>query len=63
MAAIGREGGESRSAAAREARQLRASEREVPLSVSRDGAADTGRPALRTDSGRTSSPNSPDATR
>ena len=36
MAAIGREGGESRSAAARQARQ-RMPEREVPMSVSRDG--------------------------
>jgi general stress protein YciG len=36
MAAIGREGGESRSAAARQAR-LRLAEREVPLSISRDG--------------------------
>jgi general stress protein YciG len=35
MAAIGREGGESRSAAARKARQ-RATEREVPMAVSRD---------------------------
>ena len=37
MAAIGREGGESRSAAARQARQARVSEREVPMSVSREG--------------------------
>lgn len=36
MAAIGREGGESRSAAARQARQ-RMSEREVPMPLSRDG--------------------------
>ncbi|MBL0170027.1 MAG: stress-induced bacterial acidophilic repeat motif family protein [Gemmatimonadaceae bacterium] len=36
MAAIGREGGESRSAAARQARQ-RSPEREVPMSISRDG--------------------------
>ena len=40
MAAIGREGGESRSAAARQARQARVSEREVPMSVSRDGMSD-----------------------
>jgi uncharacterized protein len=38
MAAIGREGGESRSAAAREARLGgRNSDREVPMQVSRDG--------------------------
>ncbi len=37
MAAIGREGGESRSAAAR---QARLSDREVPMIVSRDGMAD-----------------------
>lgn len=36
MAAIGREGGESRSAAARQARMSRVSEREVPMQVSRD---------------------------
>jgi uncharacterized protein len=36
MAAIGREGGESRSAAARMAR-LRSTEREVPMSITRDG--------------------------
>ena len=36
MAAIGREGGESRSAAARQSRQ-RTPEREVSLSVTRDG--------------------------
>lgn len=36
MAAIGREGGESRSAAARQARQ-RTPDREVPMTVSRDG--------------------------
>lgn len=35
MAAIGREGGESRSAAARQARQR--PDREVPLTVTRDG--------------------------
>ena len=38
MAAIGREGGESRSAAARKARMVRASEREVPMIIARDGA-------------------------
>jgi general stress protein YciG len=37
MSAIGREGGESRSAAARQARQTRIAEREVPMLVSRDG--------------------------
>jgi general stress protein YciG len=38
MAAIGREGGESRSAAAREARMDgRNAEREVPMQVARDG--------------------------
>ncbi|MES2525266.1 MAG: KGG domain-containing protein [Gemmatimonadota bacterium] len=51
MAAIGREGGESRSAAARQARQARVSEREVPVSVSREGMADgrgqAGRPTDR----------------
>lgn len=36
MAAIGREGGESRSAAARQAR-VRTGEREVPMTISRDG--------------------------
>lgn len=36
MAAIGREGGESRSAAARQARQ-RMPEREIPMSITRDG--------------------------
>ena len=41
MAAIGREGGESRSAAARAARAARQSEREVPMSVSRDGMSDS----------------------
>ena len=41
MAAIGREGGELRSAAARQAR-LRLAEREVPLTISRDGV--DGRP-------------------
>lgn len=42
MAAIGREGGESRSAAARQARLSRMSEREVPMQVSRD--LNQGRP-------------------
>ena len=36
MAAIGREGGESRSAAARQARMSRTTDREVPMQVSRD---------------------------
>lgn len=36
MAAIGREGGESRSKAARAARLARSAEREVPLSFGRD---------------------------
>ena len=39
MAAIGREGGESRSAAARQARVARAGDREIPLQVARDGGA------------------------
>ncbi len=51
MAAIGREGGESRSAAARQARQARVSEREVPMSVTREGMGDSrgsaGRPSDR----------------
>lgn len=52
MAAIGREGGESRSAAARQARQSRVSEREVPMSVSRDGMSDGRGQAPRADRGR-----------
>jgi general stress protein YciG len=48
MAAIGREGGESRSAAARQARQARVSEREVPMSVSREGMSDGRGQAGRT---------------
>ena len=40
MAAIGREGGESRSAAARAARAARGTEREVSLSMSREGMGD-----------------------
>jgi uncharacterized protein len=36
MAAIGREGGESRSAAARQSRLSRVAEREIPMTVSRD---------------------------
>ena len=48
MAAIGREGGESRSAAAR---QSRVSDREVPMVVSRDGMSEgllaTSRSAVR----------------
>jgi general stress protein YciG len=47
MAAIGREGGESRSAAAREARQTLASEREVPMHVSREGDRRESTPADR----------------
>ena len=47
MAAIGREGGESRSAAAREARQLRVSEREVPVPIMREGVSDLRRVGLR----------------
>lgn len=47
MAAIGREGGESRSAAARLARQ-RAPEREVSISLTRDGVVDDRRPLDRT---------------
>lgn len=55
MAAIGREGGESRSAAARQARggrvlDPRMSEREVPMHVAREGMRDgmreTDRPRL-----------------
>lgn len=38
MAAIGREGGESRSAAVRQTRRASASEREVPVPVVREGA-------------------------
>jgi general stress protein YciG len=38
MAAIGREGGESRSAAARTARLARMAEREVPMQIGRDGS-------------------------
>ena len=45
MAAIGREGGESRSAAAR---QARLSDREVPMVVSRDGMADGFMSTMRT---------------
>ena len=52
MAAIGREGGESRSAAARQARQSRVSEREVPMSISRDGMSDGRGQAPRADRGR-----------
>ena len=48
MAAIGREGGESRSAAARQARQARVSEREVPMSVTREGMSDGRGQAGRT---------------
>lgn len=38
MAAIGREGGESRSAAARQARMARMAEREVPMQIGHDGS-------------------------
>lgn len=47
MAAIGREGGESRSAAAREARQLRGSEREVPVPMARENGSDVRRAGVR----------------
>jgi general stress protein YciG len=43
MAAIGREGGESRSAAARQTRAPGTAEREMVLTVSRDGMADISR--------------------
>ncbi|WP_353269353.1 KGG domain-containing protein [Gemmatimonas sp.] len=39
MAAIGRDGGESRSAAARQARMSRTTDREVPMQVAREGGA------------------------
>ncbi len=47
MAAIGREGGESRSAAAREARQMRVSDREVAVPMSREAIAELRRPVSR----------------
>ena len=47
MAAIGREGGESRSAAARQARQARVSDREVPVQVARDAERRPAMPADR----------------
>jgi general stress protein YciG len=47
MAAIGREGGESRSAAAREARQTRLPEREVPMLVAKEGDRRTTTPMDR----------------
>ncbi len=47
MAAIGREGGESRSAAARDSRQPRVSDREVPVPMARDGAVDQRRFGVR----------------
>lgn len=49
MAAIGREGGESRSAAARQTRQPKTADRELTLTVSRDGAMPTSttRPVVR----------------
>jgi general stress protein YciG len=43
MAAIGREGGESRSAAAREGRQPRTTEREMVMTVARDGMSEMAR--------------------
>jgi general stress protein YciG len=43
MAAIGREGGESRSAAARAARATRGGDREVSLLMSREGMGDRAR--------------------
>jgi len=48
MAAIGREGGESRSKAARAARMARSTEREVPLTFGRDQerAAASGQPPV-----------------
>ncbi len=46
MAAIGREGGESRSAAARMARQ-HTGDREVPMSITREGMSDVRRPDVR----------------
>lgn len=54
MAAIGREGGESRSAAARQSRLSKPADRELVLTVTRDGASDkassgtAARPAART---------------
>lgn len=53
MAAIGREGGESRSAAARQTRQPKTADRELVLSVSREGGSatvsnTTVRPSTRT---------------
>jgi general stress protein YciG len=48
MAAIGREGGESRSAAARLARQQLLRDRDVPLTMARDGLADVPRPTSTT---------------
>lgn len=47
MAAIGREGGESRSAAARQARMSRTSDREVPMQVAREGGQPRNAPADR----------------
>jgi uncharacterized protein len=58
MAAIGREGGESRSAAARQTRQPKTAERELVLTVSREGVSpavsnNTVRPTTRaTDTNR-----------
>ena len=61
MAAIGREGGESRSAAARQARQARSAEREVPMSVSRDGMSDNRDQGSRSDRSRSESVRGDDA--
>lgn len=48
MAAIGREGGESRSAAARQSRQVSPTDREMTLTVTREGGAPATAPATRT---------------
>ncbi len=61
MAAIGREGGESRSAAARQTRQPKTADRELVLTVSREGGSSTVPNAVRapsrtnSDAGRTES--------
>jgi hypothetical protein len=62
MAAIGREGGESRSAAARQTRQPKPTERELVLTVTRDGGGNAAvsntvaRPAARTTDTRNAEP-------
>ena len=56
MAAIGREGGESRSAAARQTRQPKAADRELVLTVSREGGNSTVSNTVRAPA-RTSSDN------